>query len=108
MFDYNNDGQLDIAVTNGFELPSTTLDDEYAGVENIQLFQNQGRDRPMREITADVGLGFDGMGRGLLVFDFDKDGDEDLLVADNIGAPRFFMNEGGNSKNWIRIRPMHK
>ena len=62
----------------------------------------------MREITAGAGFSYDGMGRGLLVFDFDNDGDEDLLVADNVGAPRFFMNEGGNLNNWIRIRPMHK
>ena len=108
MFDYDNDGQLDIAVTNGFEVPSTTLDDEFGGVHNIQLFHNQGRNRPMQEITESAGLNFNGMGRGLLVFDFDKDGDEDILVANNIGAPRLFENEGGNRKNWIRIRPMHK
>ena len=108
MFDHNNDGRLDIAVTNGFELPSTTLDDEFAGVDSLQLFQNEGRDLPMRELSKEAGFHFDGMGRGLVVFDFDKDGDEDVIVTENVGAPRFFKNNNDNNNNWINIRPMHK
>lgn len=62
----------------------------------------------MKNIAKDVGITFNGMGRGVLTFDYDNDGDEDVVVVLNVGKPKLFKNNGGNKKNWIRIRPMHK
>ncbi|XP_066911010.1 uncharacterized protein [Clytia hemisphaerica] len=110
MFDFNNDGRLDIAVTNGFQIDSTTLEDsDFDGKESINLFQNQGRDTPMVDVTKETGLEFDGMGRAMAILDFDRDGHEDLLVVDNTGPPLLWRNKGGSDKNkWIKIKVMHK
>jgi len=109
MFDFDNNGELDIVVTNGFEVPSTSMEDfDYNGKNSLQLFQNQGLNSPMREIAEETKLTFHGMGRGILVMDYDNDGDEDVLVADNTGPPHLFKNKGGNKKNWIKVRVMHR
>ena len=65
-------------------------------------------DTPMKDVAIESGMMYNGMGRGLLVFDYDNDGDEDVLVAGNVGSPKLFKNMGGNQKNWIKIRAMHK
>ena len=88
---------------------STTLDDEY-GKDNINLFHNQGEgmSNKMKDIALQSGINFDGLGRGLLIFDFDNDGDEDIVVTPNVGPPKFFKNNKGNAKNWIKVLALHK
>lgn len=109
MFDFDNDGKLDIVSTDGFEVPSSTLDDVlYNGKDNIRLWQNKGIGKKMVDVTIETGLKYDGMGRGLIVLDHDNDGDEEILLAANVGPPKLFVNKGGNRNNWIKIRPMHK
>ena len=100
--DYNNDMQLDLAVTNGFDSSSTTLDDYFAK-KNTQLFQNVGKNSKMVDTASSNGISFDGLGRGLLVFDYDKDGDEDLVIVSNVGPPLLYKNVNGNTKNWLRV-----
>ena len=50
--------------------------------------------------------GFDefGYGRGLVLFDYDRDGDIDVLVMNNSGPLRLWRNDGGNtSGNHVSI-----
>jgi hypothetical protein len=42
-------------------------------------------------------------GRGLLTFDYDRDGDLDVFIVNNFQAPILFRNDGGNDNNWLRI-----
>ena len=91
---------MDIIATNGFSEKTFVRD-------NMVLFQNEGYDKTMRDIALESGMLYDGMGRGLLVFDYDNDGDEDILVAGNVGEPKLFTNNGGNMKNWVKVKPMH-
>lgn len=74
----------------------------------MNLFENKGNGKKMVDVAVDVGMKYDGMGRGLLVFDYDNDGDEDVVVVGNVGLPKLFKNNGGNMKNWIKIKPMHR
>lgn len=99
--DYDNDGRLDLVATNGFNEKTFVLDD-------MVLFKNQGVNKTMTDVAMSTGMNYNGMGRGLLTFDFDNDGDMDVLVAGNVGSPKLFRNDGGNNNNWIKIKPMHR
>ena len=91
---------LDIVATNGFSEKTFVRD-------NMVLFKNEGHNKTMTDVAIKSGMLYDGMGRGLLVFDYDNDGDEDILVAGNVGEPKLFTNDGGNMKNWVKVKPMH-
>jgi hypothetical protein len=56
------------------------------------------------EVAQEAGLLDRGSGKGLLVFDYDNDGDLDLFVADNSDAPKLYRNDGGNANDWLRIQ----
>jgi hypothetical protein len=41
--------------------------------------------------------------RGAAIADFDNDGDLDILVSNNGGAPQLLRNDGGNANHWMEI-----
>ena len=41
--------------------------------------------------------------RGAMVFDFDSDGDLDVLVINHADKPSLYRNEGGNYYDYIRV-----
>jgi hypothetical protein len=109
-FDYDNDGDLDLFVTNSARWTSDELDEttnRYVGagviwehVTNVEdrernnLFRNDGQGR-FHDVTAEVGLAGDGWSGDVAVFDFDDDGDLDLLVTNMFGASRLYRNQRG-------------
>ena len=36
------------------------------------------------------------------------DGDEDVVVCNNLGPPQLYENKGGNTNNWIKVNVVHK
>ena len=44
------------------------------------------------------------MGRGAAYADFDGDGDLDLVLTVLNGPARLLRNDGGNQRNWLRVR----
>ena len=100
-FDYDNDGDLDLTMTNGVDLPGTVIDQAYVD-DPMRLWRNDGP-FPMTEIAVTAGLTDTGSGKGLLVFDYDADGDLDLFVVNNGGRPRLYRNDGGNQGDWLRV-----
>jgi len=59
----------------------------------------------MTDVSDEVGLsGARRSGKGVLVFDYDADGDLDLFVVNNAGPPGLYRNDGGNAHGWLRIR----
>ncbi len=99
-FDPDNDGDLDLAMTNGVDFP-TPKDDAFAD-DPMRYWENDGAGQ-MSEISGAVGLADTASGKGLLVFDYDRDGDQDLFIANNGGAPRLYRNDGGNLGSWLRV-----
>ncbi len=76
LFDYDNDGWLDIYFVNGCAFP---FDPKSPPEPNV-LYRNQ-RDGTFRDVTAQCGVGGKGYGMGCTVGDYDNDGDDDLFVT---------------------------
>jgi enediyne biosynthesis protein E4 len=77
VFDYNNDGKLDIFFANGADIKSLKKD---APKYSNRLFENDGRGR-FTDVTEKAGLGGTGYDVGVAVGDYDNDGFEDIFVA---------------------------
>jgi hypothetical protein len=105
MFDYDNDKDLDIVATNGYYTSATVP----PGFENdaIRLFRNNGQGGVLTTFTnvaSDVGMTDTSQGRGLLKFDYDRDGDLDVFIVNNFQAPVLYRNDGGNQAgDWLQI-----
>jgi hypothetical protein len=67
------------------------------------LFHNTGR--RFEDVSAGHGADLSRplVGRGAAYADIDGDGDLDVLLTANDGAPRLLRNDGGNRNHWLRI-----
>ena len=92
VFDYDNDGDLDIYLINGGDW---TPGNPQPGTATNRLFRQEADGR-FRDVTAESGLGDTGLGIGCAVGDIDNDGDVDVYVT-NYGPDRLFLNNGDGS-----------
>ena len=77
VFDYNNDGKLDIFFTNGANIK--TLHKSSPKYSN-RLFENDGKGH-FTDVTEKAGLAGTGYDTGVAIGDYDNDGYEDIFVA---------------------------
>lgn len=91
IFDFDNDGRLDIFLANGARLPEVEKTD--ASFFNCLLRQKS--DGTFEDNTARAGLTGKGLGYnfGAAVGDYDNDGFEDLFLA-SMGPNALFHNNG--------------
>lgn len=101
-FDYDNDGDLDLSMTNGFESDRLTAEVPFH-TDPTKLWRNDGG--TFTDVSETEGITHTGMGKGLLVFDYDKDGDLDLFIVNNKGTPILYRNTSENGNHWLRIAP---
>ncbi len=87
IFDYDNDGKLDLYFATGTLLPTGT-----ARKGANRLYKNLG-DNHFRDATEESGLGFAGYCHGIVVGDIDNDGDPDVFLC-NYGPNVLFLNKG--------------
>ncbi|HEX7312306.1 MAG TPA: CRTAC1 family protein [Pyrinomonadaceae bacterium] len=88
LFDYDNDGRLDIYLVN-----SLTVDlVKTKGKTRSILYRNRG-DGTFADVTEKAGIGDVGWGMGAAVADYNNDGFEDLYVT-CVGPNRLFKNNG--------------
>ncbi len=87
-FDYDNDGLIDIFLINGKSLPGTPADPSLRSA----LYRNNG-DWTFKDVTNEAGVGNSGYGLGVVVADYDGDGDEDIYV-NNFGPNVLYRNNG--------------
>lgn len=102
--DYDNDGDLDLVMTNGIDFPNEdifSLDDPYEH-DAMRFWENDGTG-VFSEVSDIIGVTDTGSGKGLLTFDYDNDGDLDIFVANNAGQPVLYRNDGGNGNDWLRV-----
>jgi enediyne biosynthesis protein E4 len=90
VFDYNNDGNLDIFFTNGADIES--LKKTSAKYSN-RLFENDGKGH-FTDVTAKCGLAGTGFDNAVAIGDYDNDGREDIFVG-GVHGRHLYHNEGG-------------
>jgi hypothetical protein len=90
IFDYDNDGWLDIFLVNG-----TTLEGFPAGRGPTNHLYRNNHDGTFTDVTRQAGLAdASGWGQGVCVGDYDNDGWEDLYVT-YYGKNRLYHNQNG-------------
>src|ERR1051326_2069647 len=106
-FDYDNDGYLDLFVTNTAEWTLNDYDDKshyYVGPKELwdlaaapkesnTLFHNNG-DGTFTDVTKKAQVQGKGWGGDVAVFDYDGDGFLDLFVTNMFGASQLYHNNG--------------
>ena len=87
VFDYNNDGLLDIYFATATLLPlGTALEGPN------RLYKNQGGNH-FEDVTLASGLGYSGFCHGIIAGDIDNDGDQDVFLC-NYGSNTLYLNNG--------------
>jgi hypothetical protein len=96
LFDFDNDGDLDLFAANGV---AEQLTDQLP-----LLLENDGTGH-FRDVGKRVSPYFreKRSGRTAAVWDYDNDGDLDLIVShlDLRGTPALLRNDGGNRNHWL-------
>jgi hypothetical protein len=95
LFDYDNDGWLDLFFVNGTRL---NLDPKIfpKGQEPATHLYRNNRDGTFADVTKQAGLGRTGWGQGVCVGDFDNNGFEDLFIS-YYGKNALYRNNGNGA-----------
>ena len=89
VFDYNNDGYLDIFFTNGADIQTLKKDSpKYSN----RLFENDGKGN-FKDVTVKAGLAGGGFDNGVAIGDYDNDGYKDIFVG-GVHGNRLYHNNG--------------
>ena len=96
MFDYDNDGRLDLFFVNGAALrdpmPAGAIPDKTDPRYWNRLYRNNG-DGSFTDVTDASGLRGEGYGMGVAAGDYNNDGFQDLYVT-SLGQNRLYRNNG--------------
>lgn len=93
--DFDRDGILDLVVVNGNNMYEHEPDPPYnARNGNPDLYFRGLGDLRFEERTEEAGLGETGWGLACAVSDYDRDGDVDLFVANDVGKDLLYENNG--------------
>jgi hypothetical protein len=104
-FDYDNDGDLDLAITNGHVVDSSGHYRPGSKTEQRKLlFRNDsGRFKEVGRL-AGPGFAIEKIGRSLVVADIDNDGSLDLLFTNNGDTPDLLHNASGRENSALIVR----
>ena len=98
LFDFDNDGDLDLFSANGAA--------EELVLQLPLLLENDGSGR-FEDVGPQRGAYFQTprSGRGAAVWDYDNDGDLDIIVShvDLQATPALLRNDGGNRNHWLGL-----
>ena len=96
LVDFNHDGLVDIAETNGGSHGFFEDEQSYLWIQNVN--------GSFSEMAIASGFEHFGMGRGMVNFDYDNDGDQDVVIFANNEMLTFFNNDiSGPDAHWLRV-----
>jgi enediyne biosynthesis protein E4 len=99
LFDYDNDGRLDIFFVNGAPLADPSAKGTVPQKTDPKFWNrlfHQKKDGTFEDVTEKAGLQGIGYGMGVAVGDYDNDGNEDLYVT-AYGGNRLYHNNGNGT-----------
>jgi hypothetical protein len=98
LFDFDNDGDLDFFTATG------TAEELILQYPVLMVNDGTGHFRPAGKEYGEYFV-TKRSGRGVAKWDFDNDGDVDLIIShvDLKATPALLRNDGGNSNNWIGL-----
>ncbi len=104
--DFDNDGFLDIFVSNGhLDENVKEYDPSTSYPQQNQLFRNNG-DGAFTDVSNESGPGMlvQRVSHGAVFGDYDNDGDTDIFVSDS-DTPHctLLRNDGGNANHYLRV-----
>ncbi len=99
LFDYDNDGDLDLFAANGTA--------EELILQPPLLLENDGKGH-FQDVGTTVSDYFSTRrsGRASAIWDYDNDGDMDIIVShiDLLASPILLRNDGGNANHWLGLK----
>jgi hypothetical protein len=99
--DVDNDSDLDLMVVNGW--PGRDLNQGFMHkVFPMRAWFNDGAG-VMVDLAESNGANDTGLGRAIVPFDYDRDGDLDLFIANHAQEPVLYRNDGGNAQSWLQV-----
>ena len=122
--DLDNDGDLDLFHVNGWpETVVATIPPKFNS-QPARLFENQN-DGSFAEVATASGADDTGQGRGVILFDYDDDGDLDIYIVNNqildtssgtsrtSAPPTLLRNDTAGSGHWLKTTlvatpPLHR
>ena len=96
VFDYDNDGNLDVLLVNSTDWPwsvATDQRDEVGSGATTRLYRGRG-DFTFEDVSESSGLNPSIYGMGVAVGDYDNDGDRDVYIT-AVGPNRLYRNDDG-------------
>jgi len=108
--DFDNDGQLDLAVANGAVRrieEQVRAGDPHPLAEPNLLFRNVGAGS-FEDVSAGAGAAFSDLevSRGIAAGDVDNDGDPDFVITNNAGPARLVVDETVSGNHWLGVRAL--
>jgi hypothetical protein len=98
--DFDNDGALDLAMTNGIRFDNMPAAAAFEhDVSKLWRRTSTGFD----DVGLRAGIHDRGSGKGLIKLDYDRDGDQDLFIINNGGAPVLYRNDLDSEAHWLQV-----
>ncbi len=106
VFDYDNDGRLDVFFANGAPIPNPApkgFVPQKASPADWNRLYHQKKDGTFEDVTAAAGLQGAGYSLGTAVGDYDNDGFEDLYVT-GYGGNHLYHNNGNGTFTDVTVK----
>ena len=107
LFDYDNDGWLDLIIANGHVQDNIHRINSTADYrESLQLLHNSGGDPILfQDVSGLCGIDFRPSHQdGLAIGDYDNDGKLDALVVNSEGCPLLLHNQTRPAGHWLTVK----